>query len=98
MIRVELTPEALDDLAEGFLFYEKQESGVGDYFLSALKSEIEGLRWMAGIHRQVGGFHRSACRNFPHLIYYRFDRETVSVIAIIDNRRSPSWIRKRLSE
>ncbi len=98
MIRIELTPEARDDLAEGFVFYEKQAPGAGDYFLNSMKAEIEGLHWMAGTHRQVGGFHRSNCRNFPHLIFYRFDGETISVIAVIDNRRSPEWIRKRLSE
>ncbi|MGB6220125.1 type II toxin-antitoxin system RelE/ParE family toxin [Haloferula sp.] len=98
MIRIDLTPEARNDLAEGFVFYEKQETGAGDYFLISIKAEIESLRWMAGTHRQIGGFHRSNCRNFPHLIYYRFDRETISVIAVIDNRRSPEWIRKRLSE
>lgn len=31
MIRIRISDEALHDLNDGFLFYEAQQSGLGDY-------------------------------------------------------------------
>jgi hypothetical protein len=44
----------------------------------------------------VNGTHKMIARRFPYAIYYRINRETVEVHAIIDCRRSPDWIRQRL--
>jgi hypothetical protein len=38
MIRVEISEDAQADLNEGFLFYEAQEPGVGDYFIACLSA------------------------------------------------------------
>ena len=35
-------------------------------------------------------------RSFPFAIYYRVDGEVATVVAVLDARRSPQWIRKRL--
>ncbi len=43
MIRVQISEDALQDLNEGFLFYEAQDSGLGDYFVSCLRADIEHL-------------------------------------------------------
>ena len=53
MIQIQISQEALDDLTEGFLFYESQEAGLGDYFSSCLQEDIEGLKISAGTHRIV---------------------------------------------
>ena len=44
MIQVRISDDALLDLEEGFWFYESQAPGLGDYFLSSLRSDIEGLK------------------------------------------------------
>ena len=54
MKRILLSEDALEDLNEGFLFYEAQDHGLGDYFTACLRSDLEGLRLTAGVHR-VGG-------------------------------------------
>jgi hypothetical protein len=53
MIKVQISEDALQDLNEGFLFYEAQEAGLGDYFAACLRSDIEGLRTSAGVQRVV---------------------------------------------
>lgn len=59
MIRIRIADEALHDLNEGFLFYEAQQKGLGDYFASCLRSDIERFRVSAGIHRVVyRDYHR----------------------------------------
>ena len=96
-MRIEILDEAQDDLVEGFRFYERQEAGVGSYFLDCLFSDIESLLLYAGIHQVVFGYHRSLSKRFPFAIYYRVDGNVAYVHAVLDCRRDPSWIRKRLT-
>jgi hypothetical protein len=41
VIRIRISPGALQDLNEGFLFYEAQDPGLGDYFVSSLRADID---------------------------------------------------------
>jgi hypothetical protein len=83
-------------LADGFAFYERQEEGLGTYFLESLFSDIDSLRLYAGIHRKVFGLHRLLSKRFPYAVYYARDCDTASVRAILDCRRDPHSIRARL--
>ncbi len=42
MIRI--AASARRDLEEGFDFYQSQEIGLGDYFLSSVRADIESLK------------------------------------------------------
>ena len=53
MKKIRISSDALSDLNEGFLFYEQQDPGLGDYFTSCLRSDIEELRLTGGVHRIV---------------------------------------------
>jgi hypothetical protein len=96
MKRILISEDAFGDLNDGFLFYEAQEVGLGDYFISCLRSDIEGLKITAGIHRNFLGFHRLLSKVFPHAIFYSFDGEEVMIWAVLDLRRHPDWIDRRL--
>jgi hypothetical protein len=91
-----ILPSASEDLAEGFVFYERQDTGLGTYFLESLFSDIESLRVHAGVHRKVFGFHRLLSKRFPYAIYYSCKADEVLVRAVLDCRRDPKWIRLRL--
>ncbi|MBV8213719.1 MAG: type II toxin-antitoxin system RelE/ParE family toxin [Verrucomicrobia bacterium] len=97
-MRIEILSDAEEDLIAGTAFYERQGSGLGDYFLNSIYSDIDSLLIYAGIHRVVFGFHRALSKRFPYAIFYRFNRETevVQVYRVLDLRRDPSWIQKRL--
>lgn len=95
-MKIEILDEAEVDLMEGFQFYENQDAGLGVYFLDSLYSDIDSLRLHGGIHRVVFGHHRSLSKRFPFAIYYAVDGDLVRVHAVLDCRRDPSWIRKRL--
>jgi hypothetical protein len=99
VIAVRISEDALADLNGGFLFYEAQEEGLGDYFASCLRADIEGLRVHAGSHRVVyRDYHRLLSRVFPYGIFYTLEGECAVVWAVIDLRRNPEWIRGRLKE
>jgi hypothetical protein len=95
-MNVSILPAALDDLAEGFSFYENQGENLGNYFLDSLFSDIDSLKIYGGIHRQVFGFHRALSKRFPFAIYYETKAEHVFVRAVLDCRRDPKWIRQKL--
>jgi hypothetical protein len=66
MIPIRISEDALQDLNEGFLLYEAQEGGLGDYCVTCLRADIESLRVHAGIHRVVyRDFHRLLSRVSP---------------------------------
>ena len=97
MIVIHLSEEAKEDLDEGFWFYELQQEGLGDYFTSCLKGDIEGLKVTAGIHQIFyEDYHRLLSRVFPYAIYYTFSENQVVIWAVVDCRRDPEWIAEHL--
>jgi len=97
VIRVKISEEARDDLNDGFLFYEAQEPGLGDYFISCLRADIEGLRISAGVHRVLyQDYRRLLSKVFPFGVFYTLEKDTAIVWAVIDLRRDPAWIRDHL--
>ncbi|MGZ0656505.1 type II toxin-antitoxin system RelE/ParE family toxin [Coraliomargarita sp. W4R53] len=99
MKNIRISSDALSDLNEGFLFYEQQDTGLGDYFTSCLRSDIEELRLTGGVHRVVHRhFYRSLSRVFPYGIFYTSDEKVVTVYAVVDLRRDPEFIRRHLEE
>lgn len=97
MISIRIETDAFSDLEDGYWFYENQEAGVGDYFASTLRAEIDELRITGGIHKRVyRDYHRVLSRVFPYAIYYTVTREEVVVWGVVDCRRDPEWIRKHL--
>ena len=99
MIQVRIAGDALQDLEDGFQFYEAQERGLGDYFLSQLRADIDGLKITAGIHRQPHRhLHRLLSRKFPYAIFYEFEGSYALVVAVVDCRRDPDWIAQHLEK
>ena len=97
MIRIYITSDALEDLNAGYLFYEAQENGLGEYFSDSLKSDIEGLKVTGGVHRLAfRNYRRALSRIFPYAIYYSMEGQIVTIWAIIDCRRHPEWISEHL--
>ncbi len=70
-MKVRILRSALEGLASGRRFYDRQGKAVGDYFFDSLFSDIGSLSLYGGIHRTCYGFHRSLARRFPYAIYYR---------------------------
>ncbi|GJQ48767.1 MAG: hypothetical protein K8F34_11725 [Candidatus Kuenenia stuttgartiensis] len=60
-------------------------------------SDLESIKLYAGVHSKRFGFYRMLSKRFPFAIYYEIDKEIARVIAILDMRRNPAWIRGKLS-
>jgi plasmid stabilization system protein ParE len=97
MKKIRLLDAASQDLTDGFYFYEKQERGLGGYFLDSLFSDIDSLLIYAGIHpKYFHAYYRMLSKRFPFAVYYRIDGNDILVYAILDCRKNPAWTRKRL--
>jgi len=97
VIKIQISSDGLEDLKAGFLFYDAQEVGLGEYFSHSLKSDIEGLRVTGGAHRLAyKDYRRALSRVFPYAIYYTMDTQIITIWAIIDCRRNPQWISDHL--
>ncbi len=82
----------------GYDFYEKQKGGFGEYFLETLFSDIDILQEQAGIHPLFFNYYRKLSHTFPYAIYYKIADQCVQVYAVLDCRRKPSWIRKKIEK
>lgn len=96
-MEIRLLESAKEDLREGWKFYEKSSIGLGTYFLDCIQADVRSLIIYAGIHETADGFHRMLSKRFPFAIYDLFESERVDVYAILDCRRDPEWIAKRLA-
>ena len=98
-MQIFLTRSAERDLLDGHAFYERQAPGVGTYFLDSLFADIDSLVLYAGIHPKPDGrFHRTLAKRFPYAIYYQMVGELLTVVAVLDCRRSPSRNRNTLQK
>ena len=96
-MKIEILPEAEQDLLDGIRFYESQCSGVGKHFLESLLADIQSLHRSAGVHAREFGYHQMFAKRFPFAVYYRTEDNRIRVHAVLDCRRNPAWIRDRLS-
>lgn len=49
-MKIRILDEAKADMREGAQFYERQNEGLGSYFLDTIFSDIDSLILYAGVH------------------------------------------------
>ena len=97
-MKISIQPSALADLRVGFRFYEKQQMGLGGYFLDSLYSDIDSLLLHAGIHSQHFGKYRLLSDRFPYAVYSALRDDLIMVRAVWDLRRDPAWTSRKLNK
>jgi plasmid stabilization system protein ParE len=90
--------EAAEDLESAREFYEAISAGLGDHCVALLLADLPKLAVHHGIHPAHFGSRRLLASRLPFGIYYIESTSEVQVIAILDLRRKPSWIRHQLRE
>jgi hypothetical protein len=95
---IEIHESARRDFIDGYLFYENQRQGLGRYFHDSVMADVESLQLYAGVHAKQLGYYRMMARRFPFAVFYRIEDNTIRVHAVLDCRRNPAWIHKRLTD
>lgn len=97
MKRLRVEAEVYNDLAEAADWYEAEQPGLADRFLSAMKMLFTEIQSSPEHFRILSGGVRVAWRKpFPFKVYFLVDGEELRVFAVIHASRHPrTWQRKR---
>ena len=94
--KVHLLSEAETDIEEAASWYEIQREGLGGEFLDEVQSVFSAISdnpvLHAIIHRHT---RRALLRRFPFAVYYRIDKKSLAVIAVMHGSRHPKRWRTR---
>jgi plasmid stabilization system protein ParE len=92
-----IAPEAEQDIAEAYSWYEMQRVGLGEEFLSSVDACVEAIRRMPGLHEVVHEqYRRALVRRFPYAVFYEHENDVVTVYCVFHTSRDPAKWRKRL--
>ena len=96
--RLLLEPEAEEDLAAAFDWYEMQRAGLGSEFLAEVAHVLETIEAKPEHYPVLRGRTRRALvRRLPFGVFYIVDPDLVAVTACMHARRDPRrWQSRRL--
>ena len=96
-VELVVAPEAEQDIAEAYGWYEQQRAGLGEDFLTCVDACIQALRRMPQAHQLVHeNYRRRLVRRFPYAVFYEYANETVTVYCVFHTSRDPEKWRQRL--
>ena len=98
MRKVTVLEPANADAAIGWEWYEKRDPGAGHYFAVTVSAAVKSLATYHGTHPKRFGYFRMLVPNFPFGVFYRELADATEVVAVLDLRRSPSWMRRQLRQ
>lgn len=85
------------DIQTAYEYYEHSQPGRGDVFLSCLDAALGRLRIFPEIAPVIhGSYRRLLVANFPYGIFYSLEGGRLIVIAVMDLRRDPQSVLRRL--
>lgn len=68
-----VAPEAEQDIAEAYGWYEGQRVGLGEEFLGCVDACIEASRRSPEMHAKArGSYRRALVRRFPYAVFYEY--------------------------
>ncbi len=86
-----LRPRAERDIEVARKWYDAQQVGLGEAFLSAVQERLEAIRRFPEscpeIHKIV---RRAMVRRFPYLIFYLLTLDRIVVLAVLHTSRNPA--------
>ncbi len=92
-----LAPEAEQDIADAYAWYEDRRHGLGEEFLTCVDASIQRIcrtpELPAKVHED---YRRALVRRFPYVIFYEYTGGTVTVYCVFHTSRDPDKWRERL--
>lgn len=92
-----LRPEARLDIEEAVIWYDDQRLGLGDRLTAELSALLDRIRKTPLQFPIVGeGVRRGLLHKFPYAVYFLREENTVTVLAVLHQRRDPEVWKRRL--
>ena len=93
-----IEPEAQQEIAEAYDWYEQQRAGLGDDFLLCLDAGLQAVRERPrSFPKILGNARRILIHRFPYLVLFIEHRHFVTVHAVFHTSRDPKRWEDRLS-
>ena len=92
-------PEAEQDIAESYAWYEEQEPDLGERFLRCVDACISSIRKTPKLHAIAHQTYRRALvRRFPYAIFYEYEehRKQIVIYSVFHCAQDPEKWRGRL--
>ncbi len=87
------------DIAAAIGEYDAIAVGLGAMFLTRTDAAIEAIRRAPEAYRKAHGEYRHlVLRRFPFGVFNVFDGETISVVAVLNQRQDPDELRTKLQQ
>jgi len=91
-----IRPRAETDIQDAFDWYESEQPGLGEEFLTSLLDRLETIRSFPEscpiVYRDI---RRGVVSRFPYLVFYIVGPSQVSVLAVLHQSRNPAdWPRR----
>ena len=100
-MKIEIIPEAQDDILKGMFWYESQKTGLGIAFFSEIERNLSVISQNPKLGREFRSkFRRFVIKQFPFCVYYVVESEKIVFLGFIHAHRNPNkiseWLRSRL--
>jgi plasmid stabilization system protein ParE len=97
MSRVVFTPEAEQDVAEAYNWYESREPGLGEDFLRCVEACMSTIQRHPELYPiAVDEFRRALVRRFPFEVFYEPEGDSINVYSVFHCSQDPQKWRARL--
>jgi len=84
------THRAKQDVELTFLWYEKQQKGLGYDFLDCMDAMLGNIiEYPESYAVAYKDFRRGLLRRFPFSVFYTIEKDKIILHAVFDNRQSP---------
>ena len=92
--RIELRPDAAEDLAEACDWYESEREGLGERFLASVAEMLDDIASrpeLGPVWDTEAPTRRRVLRRFPYVVFYRFTPDAVEILAVAHAKRRPGY-------
>jgi plasmid stabilization system protein ParE len=94
--RVELLPDAMLDIEETFLWYQAVSPQLSDNFRSKLETALQEIQLHPlAFHSLSRKVRCRKLKRFPYLVIFSVQKDVISVVAVIHERRNPRLWRQK---
>lgn len=94
---VTFIPEADEDVAGAYDWYERREPGLGEDFLRSVEACIGAIQRHPEMYpAAIDGFRRAPIRRFPFEIFYESTADRIIIYSLFHCSQDPRKWRQRL--
>lgn len=96
---LDFLPGVEDEIIDTSQWYENNKEGLGNDFLLSVEAALFSIKRRPLTFQKVfSNIRRAVIKRFPYGVFFVFEDETITVIAVISFYRDPNIWQKRIPE